>query len=109
MRVIVTGGRGYADRLRVYTELNISGATTVIHGCARGADSLAADWCEQHGVQQERYPADWDAIGRGAGLARNREMAKAGADLCIAFPGGTGTAHMAAQAAKAGIPVRFVK
>jgi len=35
-------------------------------------------------------------------------MADAGADLCIAFPGGRGTADMVRRARAAGIPVRSV-
>src|SRR5690606_30354012 len=54
------------------------------------------------------YPADWRRHGRAAGPIRNQEMADAGADLCIAFPGGRGTADMVRRARAAGIPVRSV-
>jgi predicted Rossmann-fold nucleotide-binding protein len=43
-----------------------------------------------------------------AGHYRNQEMADTGADLCIAFPGGRGTADMVRRAAAAGIEIRRV-
>jgi len=111
MRIIVTGGRDYCDFEVVMNELNalLPSLGTIVHGGARGADSLAEEWCQAAGVVSEVHPADWQVHGRPAGMIRNREMAKLGADLCLAFPGGKGTLGMINEARKAGIPVRFVK
>lgn len=47
-RIVVTGGRNYADRDAVFAALNRLHAkhpiTTLAHGGARGADALAAEW-----------------------------------------------------------------
>lgn len=114
MRVIVCGGRDYADRDQVEAtlavELEIAGAgaddpVTIVHGDSRGADRLAGSVAEAWGYPVEKHPADWKAYGKGAGPIRNRHMLACGADLVIAFPGGSGTADMVSIAKWAGVPV----
>jgi hypothetical protein len=109
MRVIVTGGRDFADGAKVFDALARVHAqqpiTTLVHGGAKGADTLAAEWAAANSVEQEVFKPDWARYGRGAGPVRNRDMAAAGADLVVAFPGGSGTADMCRQAARAGIRV----
>jgi hypothetical protein len=109
MRIIVTGGRDFDDGAAVFAALDRihaqSAITEVVHGGAKGADTLAAEWAAANSVAQEVYKPDWARYGRGAGPARNRDMAAAGADLVVAFPGGRGTADMCKQAERAGIKV----
>lgn len=109
MRVIVCGGRKFEDRARVFAALDLAHGrrpiTTVVHGDAPGADRLAKEWAQAREVEQEAHPADWKKLGPVAGPVRNDRMASRGADGCIAFPGGTGTADMCRRAQAAGIPV----
>ena len=49
----------------------------VVHGAARGADSEAGRWAQERGVTERRFPANWSAEGRAAGMSRNRKMADA--------------------------------
>ena len=82
----------------------------MIHGCAPGADSLAAEWAELNEVAQSRFPADWVKHGRAAGPIRNKTMLQVGKpDMVVAFPGGKGTADMVhkAQAAKVTVTIVF--
>lgn len=105
MRVIVCGGRNFADREAVVGELlKLPQDAVLVHGDCGGADRLAAQVGESWGMVCERHPADW-SMGRAAGPIRNQEMVDAGADLLIAFSGGKGTADMVKRAEKAGIPV----
>lgn len=113
MKVLVCGGRDYADRARVERVLDDlyvkNGITEVIEGRAKGADSLAEDWAMGRNVALRHFPADWDRYGRGAGPRRNRQMLVEGEpDLVVAFLGGRGTANMVSQAEKAGVPVQKV-
>ena len=84
------------------------GIAAVIHGAARGADSLAGDWAHSRGIPVEAYPVtpeEWRAIGRSAGIRRNEKMLKEGRlELAVGFPGNTGTKHMARIAAQSGLP-----
>jgi YspA, cpYpsA-related SLOG family len=113
MRVIVCGGRDYPPSMpemdQLLRSLGPLGELVVVHGdCPTGVDAAASHWCAGNCVRQEKHPADWKQHGRSAGPLRNIEMAESGADLCLAWPGGTGTASMVSHARNCGIPVRFV-
>lgn len=111
MRVLVCGGRTYADRKHVYDVLDdthrpFDPIECVIHGGASGADKLAADWAHARGVRVEEYRANWNAYGPAAGPMRNGTMLEKGKpDVVIAFPGGSGTHDMVSRAQRAGVAV----
>ncbi len=108
MRVIVCGGRDYADKEAITAELSLlSPGTVVVHGGARGADAIAGEVAKALGLPVEAHPADWQRWGRGAGPRRNAEMLALGADLVLAFPGGRGTEDMVRRARAVGVPVRM--
>lgn len=95
MRVLVCGGRNYADRdflTRYMDNLHERVCIThVINGGARGADMLARNWAIIRDVDALTYPADWKEHGRAAGPIRNQKMLEEGKpDLVLAFPGGRG-------------------
>jgi hypothetical protein len=109
MIVLVTGGRDYSDvnKIRetldkVHKEHHIQ---LLVHGCATGADTLAASWAIIRGIQPAGCPALWDFYGKPAGAIRNRAMLWIKPELCVAFPGDDGTANMVGQARSAGIRV----
>lgn len=115
-RVIVCGSRTWTDRHKIADRLHDLTLEhpgewiTIVHGAARGADRIAHQEAEKHGMLVEPHPADWDAHGKAAGPIRNRKMADLGADLCIAFlkDGSAGTRHMIDEARKHGIPVEVI-
>lgn len=108
MKYIVAGGRDFNNRaimdkiLSKYINLQ---SDIIISGCARGADTLGAEWAATHGVPLQTFPAQWEQYGKGAGYVRNAEMA-AHADRLIAFWDGTsrGTHHMIVTMAKQNKP-----
>lgn len=114
MKVLVTGDRNFSDRGVVFRALSryhdTYGITRIIEGCARGADSLAEQWCRISHIENEHHPADWTGKGRAAGLIRNTEMLREGQpDVVIAFhddlESSNGTAHMVKIANKSGLAV----
>lgn len=120
--VIVTGSRDWNDLDAVWAELEDQFAENrfsvrhfyVVHGAARGADAMAQAWVDYKADPQIiaiPYPADWDRLGRRAGMVRNKKMVDRGADAVLAFirnnsPGASGCMRMAE---KAGIPVTLVR
>src|SRR5690606_6713656 len=110
-KVLVCGGRDFNNKKYLFNKLNninnnLGPFEVVIHGAARGADSLAKAWAEHVGIKHVPFPADWDRFGKAAGFLRNQKMIdEANPELVIAFPGGTGTADMIARARKHNIQV----
>lgn len=131
VRVLVTGGRDYADRQRVFDVLGYYHSqqpfSVLIHGCADGADTLAQFWAASVPLPVERYPAAWDDLttppvvlryrrdgtpyNAAAGGIRNGRMLREGKpDVCVAFSGGRGTGDMCQRchAARPQVPVLVV-
>ena len=111
MKILVCGGRDYGDEKRVFDELDALDKQwrieLVIHGDARGADSLAELWSRERlrastGRKYRVTSEEWRQLGRKAGPLRNQRMLdEQQPDLVLAFPGDTGTADMVRRA-KAG-------
>jgi hypothetical protein len=118
MRILVTGSREWIDKpvlegaLLSYLRQHPCNPrdVTIVHGGARGADSLAHAFAERWNIRDERHAVateEWRRYGRSAGHRRNARMVALGADVCIAFPIGksAGTRGCMAMAERAGIPV----
>lgn len=134
MRVLVCGGRDFADGEAMYHTLadipntphflnHEATRITIVNGKARGADQLADSVAKGLLYDTDPHPADWSGPCRAtcrpghrrrnaygdycpaAGNYRNQDMLDSGIDLVIAFPGGRGTADMVARATDVGIPV----
>ncbi|NQZ74719.1 MAG: DUF2493 domain-containing protein [Ekhidna sp.] len=113
MRVLVCGGRYYDDYEtlpKVLDKIHLATPiTTIIHGAAKGADSLADQWSLTNNIDVIREPADWVTYGKSAGPIRNTKMLNEYTpDLVVAFPGGKGTTHMVTLAIKKGVDTEVI-
>lgn len=109
MRVLVCGGRNFTNAYLLMRVLREYDVTTLIHGMAKGADTLGGEWAESNRIRVERYPADCSRHGLSAGYVRNLEMINHGIpDLVVAFPGGKGTYNMMQLARKKRVKLRKV-
>lgn len=113
-RVLVTGGRDFTDGDYVFRQLALLhhryGFRLLIHGGARGADTLADVWARGAGVHPCKCDALWPywrsrGFYKMAGTERNAAMLLLQPQLVVAFPGGNGTRDMVQQAKLAEIPV----
>jgi len=108
-KYLICGGRDVQDYDAIDRVLQVlilhPERACVIHGAARGADTLAATWARANRVPDViAVPADWKQHGKAAGPIRNRQMLELHQpDVVIAFPGGPGTADMVKQARAAGV------
>lgn len=96
--ILVCGGRDFYDKKMLKQTLDkireTSGITKIVHGGARGADSLANYYANSYGIECKVYPYV-EAAGKAGGPIRNKFMLQdANPDLIVAFPGGKGTANM---------------
>lgn len=109
MKLLVCGGRDFDDGDFLFAKLDglhdRMPVSILIHGNAKGADSLAALWALQRGIHAASVPALWGTHGKSAGPKRNAAMLLLGPDAVIAFPGGRGTAHMVEASRKAGVRI----
>lgn len=118
-RILITGSRDWADRQTMRTalwahlqRLRQKGRDVIlIHGGARGADSIAAGIWRGWNLPIEQHDADWSDHGMMAGPIRNQRMVNLSADVCLAFPmpGSRGTWDCVRRAREAGIPVEIIE
>lgn len=97
MRTIIAGSRSINDIKDIEDAVKLSGfnITSVVSGCASGADYFGEKWAKNNKIKLVLFPADWKRYGKSAGYKRNVEMAK-NADALIAIWDGSskGTKHM---------------
>lgn len=107
--ILVCGGRDFRNYRFVCRTLDPFKPylSYVVHGDARGADSLAKQWCQLNGIKDKPYPANWKRYRLAAGPIRNQQMLdeEPDIDLVIAFRGEVGTCDMCERADAKGIKV----
>ncbi len=113
MVILVSGGREYTDWNTVNLVLtNIHRETPIekiVHGGARGADSLGGKWAKENDILEKVYKPDWNTYGKAAGSIRNQQMLdEESIDLLVSFPGGKGTADMKKRAKYKGVEIKEV-
>lgn len=115
LRVLVTGGRDYADvatMTRILDTLHkAKPIACLIEGGANGADMRAARWADTLCLTVATYAVDTlvDGPWPAAGPKRNsRMLVKSCPDIGVAFPGGRGTADMVRKLTAAKIGIVFV-
>jgi len=91
LRVLVCGGRMYADRERIFEVLSDlhreRGIEVILHGAASGADLLSVVWADRNGLRAIPFHADWARDGKLASQKRNRKIISEGRPhLLLAFP-----------------------
>lgn len=97
-KIIVTGGRDYNDKEKVYAVLDNLDPEIVIHGNCSGADTISKMWAIEKGKTQIPYPYP-SKYGRAGGPIRNKQMCTEHPDaVLVAFPGGRGTANCIKEA-----------
>lgn len=109
VKLLVSGSRDFKDYALVERWLRalLQPGDILVHGAARGADTLADDIAKRMGIERRFYPADWAQHGRAAGPIRNRHMlVKERPDVVLAFPlpEGKGTQDMIRISVHAKVP-----
>lgn len=108
MRLLVTGSRDYTNVAKVVEVLMYydPSSTTIIHGGAKGLDTIADIVGRELGFTIEPYKAGWEHSNRD-GVLRNSQMLHEGKpDKVIGFRSkinSKGTNDMLLKAGKAGI------
>lgn len=107
MKVIIAGSRDVRQE-STNDAVNKSPfrITEVVSGGARGPDTHGELIAKVNSLLCTRFPADWDAHGKGAGYIRNKQMAEYADALIAVWDGKSkGTAHMIQTMEALGKPV----
>lgn len=114
-RIVVAGCRNYTnyEQAKAFIDLCICDirekyTLVFVSGGCRGADLLGERYARENGYEIERYPAEWERLGKSAGPKRNRKLAEVG-DYVICFWDGAsrGTKCMIDYANELNKPVRI--
>lgn len=112
MKVIVAGSRSIQSYETVCEAIKLSNfeVTSVVSGCARGADTLGERYARDNKLGLFKFPADWDKHGKSAGFIRNGQMGEFADALIAVWDGESrGTKHMIDYAIKRGLKVYIHK
>lgn len=114
MKLLITGSRKYDDFekmnqvIKHLAKVTDSKITMLLHGGAKGADTLAQKWADENGIKTHVIKPNYEKHGKVAPLIRNKELVKL-ADITLAFysddkrTGGTG--HTATETIKTEKPL----
>ncbi len=104
MRVAIVGSRDLSVDIEKYIPEN---TTEIVSGGARGIDTMAERWADQHNIPKLILKPDYDKYGRSAPIRRN-EIIVSAADLVVAVWDGKsrGTKFTIDCAKKRGVPVQ---
>lgn len=84
----IVGSRTFADYALLESDIeDIIGAENIamiISGGAKGADTLAEEYANNHHIPLQVFPAKWDQYGKRAGYIRNVKIVE-NSDVVIAF------------------------
>lgn len=111
MKLIVAGSRTIRDKSVVWDSI-VDGLRAfgpvdeIVHGGARGVDSLADKFARVNGFEVTVMNAEWDKYGKAAGPKRNSKMANYGDALVAVWDGeSAGTQSMINEALYKGLDV----
>lgn len=109
-RLIIAGSRDMPDGIALnfinahWRSFGIPRA--VLSGTCHGVDKAGEKWAEKWAVTVERYPAEWESLGKSAGPKRNAAMvANADALLVIRYSDSRGSLDVLQKAKRRGLHV----
>lgn len=115
MKILICGSRGWTDPRIIWRDLEVLAEmhpdAEIIHGAARGADTIAGEAAKALGLKVTEVPAQWTQFGPSAGPIRNKQMLDMAPDRLIAYRcagESKGTDHMVKIARRAGVPIRIL-
>lgn len=111
MKVAIVGSRNFSALSLVSDFVSaLPEDFVIVSGGAAGVDRTAENAAKKRGMKTEIYLADWNRLGKAAGMIRNTDIVKA-CDILIAFWDGKsrGTQDSIIKACKAKKHVYIIK
>lgn len=110
IKLAIVGSRSFIDYELLKKHVDATNIAAIVSGGARGADTLAEQFADEHNLQMIVYKPDYATHGRAAPFIRNSAIIEA-SDAVIAFWDGksTGTLDSIKKARKMGKPVTVIE
>lgn len=110
MKTAIVGSRDFIDYALFKRQVDMVLPTMIISGGAKGADALAKRYALEEGVPYVECVANWDKLGKSAGMIRNGTIIEL-AEIVIAFWDGKskGTENAMKRARGKGKPVSVLR
>lgn len=110
INLAIVGSRTFNDYELLKQHIEPTNIAAIVSGGARGADTLAEQFAEEHSIQMIVFKPDYEKHGRSAPFVRNTAIIEA-ADSVIAFWDGksTGTLDSIKKARKLGKSVTVIE
>ncbi len=92
-KVIISGPKEFKDYEFLKTEcdrvlsrklVDSEVKVTIMSGCSSGVENLGERYAKERGLAVQTFPADWNKLGKKAGILRHKRMAKE-SNACILF------------------------
>lgn len=92
-KVIISGPKEFKDYEFLKTEcdrilsrklVDPDVKVTIMSGCSDGVENLGERYAKEKGLTVQTFPADWNRLGKKAGIMRHKRMAKE-SNACILF------------------------
>ena len=90
MKIAIVGSRTFEDYDLLKRSIPLDDVTAVISGGAKGADTLAERFAEEHGLEMVVFKPDYKTHGKAAPFIRNGDIVET-ADVVYAFWDGRST------------------
>lgn len=111
MKTIVAGSRTITNYDFVWSSIAAcpwhNDITEIVSGAAQGVDKMGESYARAHpNIKIKRFPAQWDAFGKRAGVMRNKDMAEYSDGLILIWDGQSkGSKNMLSEAKKRGLRI----
>jgi hypothetical protein len=106
--VLVTGGRDWFEWGLLEAKLSELKPTVIIQGGARGADQMARQYANSRGIYLITYHYLKQHDKRGGPMRNMFMLDDSRPHICVACPGGTGTASCVTLAKQAKVEITYV-
>ncbi len=74
MKLAIVGGRDFTNYELLCEKIENLQIDEIVSGGAKGADTLAKRYAEEHNIPYIEFPADWKKHKKAAGPIRNSEI-----------------------------------
>lgn len=118
VKVGISGSRTIVDKELIFSTLDFylsrfikeGEDLIIVHGNAKGVDSLCEQWAQENKIKTEIYLPEYDKFHpKLAPIKRNQQIVDASDYLIGITTGSSGTASTIKMAEKKGIPIKIVK